>query len=102
MEEIKEFFKDVKRIADGIEAIANIKNEGEIKTADETACNCLTAQYEQSKQEQQSVSSTGTTTCTNASTTTSATDASSNGYTSFKCGTVIHARAISSCDGTSS
>lgn len=55
MEEIKEFFKDVKRIADGIEAIANIKNEGEIKTAVETACNCLTAQYEQCKQEQQSV-----------------------------------------------
>lgn len=59
MEEIKEFFKDVKRIADGIEAIANIKNEGEIKTAVETACNCLTAQYEQYKQEQQPVPQQG-------------------------------------------
>lgn len=56
MEELKEFFKDVKRIADGIEAIANdVKKERTVERAVETACNCLTTQYEQCKQEHQPV-----------------------------------------------
>lgn len=51
MEEIKEFFKDVKRIADGIEAIVKM-NEKEIKDIAEATCNCLNTQC---KQEQQPV-----------------------------------------------
>lgn len=56
MEELKEFFKDVKRIANGIEAIANdVKKERTVERAVETACNCLTTQCEQCKQVQQPV-----------------------------------------------
>lgn len=55
MEEIKEFFKDVKRIADGIEAIAKTKEGGVKMTSVETVCNCLNVQCEQHKQEQQAV-----------------------------------------------
>lgn len=62
MKELEEFFKNIKRIADGIETIAETKEDGEIKTAVETACSCLNAQYEQSKQERPVQAPIGTST----------------------------------------
>lgn len=49
MEELKEFFKDIKRIADGIETIVKM-NEKEPKDIAEATCNCLNAQYNQLQQ----------------------------------------------------
>lgn len=49
MEELKEFFKDIKRIADGIETIVKM-NEKELKDIAEATCNCLNAQYNQLQQ----------------------------------------------------
>lgn len=48
MEELKEFFKNVKRIADGIESIANYKSE--LDRVAEEACNSLKSEYEQKQQ----------------------------------------------------
>lgn len=48
MEELKEFFKNVKRIADGIESIANYKSE--LARVAEEACNSLKSEYEQKQQ----------------------------------------------------